>query len=83
MHAEASIERLRMGMGGACARQDNTQELRSVIEISIKEVISGVIAAVLWFVFVCERGQTVSETEMTECEKKANILGSLSFIMVE
>lgn len=37
-------------MGGVCARQDNTH----VIEISIKEVISGVIAEVLWFVFVCE-----------------------------
>lgn len=38
-----------------CARQDNTQGWRRVIEISIKEVISGVIAEVLWFVFVCER----------------------------
>ena len=35
--------------------QDNTQEWHSVIEISIKEVISGVIAEVLWFVFVCVR----------------------------
>lgn len=43
----ASIEQLRMGTGGVCARQDNTQEWHSVIEISIKEVISGVIAEVL------------------------------------
>lgn len=50
---DPSIEQLRMGMGGVCARQDNTQEWRHVIEISIKEVISGVIAEVLWFVFVC------------------------------
>lgn len=42
-----------MGMGGVCARQDNTQEWRSVIEISIKEVISGVIAEVLFEVCVC------------------------------
>lgn len=38
-----------------CVRQDNTQEWQSVIEISIKEVISGVIAEALWFVFVCVR----------------------------
>lgn len=54
-----------MGTGGVCARQDNTQEWRSVIEISIKEVISGVIAEVLWFVFVCVR-----EREEIECGKK-------------
>lgn len=52
---DPSIEQLRMGMGGVCARQDNTQEWRRVIEISIKEVISGVIAEVLWFVFASER----------------------------
>lgn len=47
---------VRMGMGGVCARQDNTPEWRHVIEISIKEVIPGVIAEVLWFcVCVCER----------------------------
>lgn len=44
-----------MAMGGVCARQDNTQEWRRVIEISIKEVISGVIAEVLWFVFASDR----------------------------
>lgn len=48
-------EQLRVGMGGVCARQDNRREWRRVIEISIKEVVSGVIAEVLWFVFVCER----------------------------
>lgn len=52
---DPSIEQLRMGMGGVCARQDNTQEWRHVIEISIKEVISGVIAEVLWIVFASKR----------------------------
>lgn len=53
-----------MGAGGACARQDNTQEWRSVIEISIKEVISGVIAEVPLVcvcVCVCERGERARE----------------------
>lgn len=51
----APIEQLRMGTGGVCVRQDNTQEWQSVIEISINEVISGVIAEVLWLVFVYVR----------------------------
>lgn len=70
-------------------RQDNTQEWHSVIEISIKEVISGVIAEVLWFVFLC-----VSEGERErECDRKrrglnvekntVNSLENLSFILVE
>lgn len=37
---------------GVCERQDNAPERYGVIEISIKEVISGVIAEVLWFVLV-------------------------------
>ena len=41
-----------MGTGGVCERQDNAPERYGVIEISIKEVISGVIAEVLWFVLV-------------------------------
>lgn len=72
---DPSIEQLRMGLGGVCARQDNTQEWRHVIEISIKEVISGVIAEVLWFVFVCERE--------TECGKMVNLLWNLLFITGE
>lgn len=63
---DPSIEQLRMGMGGVCARQDNTH----VIEISIREVISGVIAEVLGFVFVCVRE--------SECGKMANLLWNLS-----
>lgn len=50
---QASIEQLRTGTREECARQDNTKEWRSVIEISIKGVISGVIAEVLWFLLVC------------------------------
>lgn len=63
--AGESIEQLRMGMGGVCARQDNTPEWHSVIEISIKEVTSGVIVEVLFEFCVC-----VWETEKTECGKK-------------
>jgi len=36
-------------------RQDNAQERHGVIEISIKEVISGVIAEVLWFVLETQK----------------------------
>lgn len=72
---DASMEQLRMGMGGVCARQDNTQERRHVIEISIKEVISGVIAEVLCFVFVCVRE--------SECGKMANRLWNLSLLTGE
>lgn len=67
-----------MGMGGVCARQDNTQEWRSVIEISIKEVISGVIAEVLFEVCVCVYAR--ERLRDRECEKMVNIL---SFILVE
>lgn len=45
--SEHPIEELRMGTGGECVRQDNAKERHGVIEISIKEVISGVIAEVL------------------------------------
>lgn len=44
-----------MGTSGVCVRQDNAEERHGVIEISIKEVISGVIAEVLWFVLVWKR----------------------------
>lgn len=64
----ASIEQLRMGMGGVCVRrQDNTQEWHSVIEISIKEVISG---GNCWGLLVCVCVR-VKEREKTECEIKA------------
>lgn len=66
-------------------RQDNTQEWHSVIEISIKEVISGVIAEVLWFVFgcVCVRERKRGDSVWGEKKNPVDGLNNPSFFLVE